>query len=100
MERYLLERGIPAAQIIREENSTSTFENFSFSQKILEQEFPEGYTVAFITNGFHVYRAERIATLAGIPARHMGASIDWYTVPVTYSREILAVIQQWLLPNR
>jgi len=96
MERYLVERGIPAAQIIREENSTSTFENFSFSKEIIEQEFSDGCSVAFITSSFHVYRAERIAHMAGIPVSHMGAGIDWYTVPVNYSREMLAVLQQWL----
>jgi len=98
MERYLIARGIPAAQIIREERSTSTFENFSFSREILEKEFPNGYSVAFITNDFHVYRAERIAQYAGIGARHMGATIAWYSVPVTYLREMAAVIQLWFFP--
>ena len=98
MERYLIEHGIPAAQIIREERSTSTFENFSFSREILERKFPNGYTVAFITNDFHVYRAERIAQYAGITARHVGASIEWYSVPVTYLREMAAVIQLWFFP--
>ncbi|MCL2529715.1 MAG: YdcF family protein [Coriobacteriia bacterium] len=98
MERYLIERGIPAAQIIKEEESTSTFENFAFSRVILEEEFAEGYSAAFITNNFHVYRAERIAAAAGISASHMGAHIKWYGVPITYSREILAVIQLWLFP--
>jgi len=98
MERYLIERGIPAAQIIREEHSTSTFENFSFSGEILEKEFPNGCSVAFITNDFHIYRAERIAQYAGITARHMGATIEWYAVPVTYLREMAAVIQLWFFP--
>jgi len=101
MERYLIEFGIPAGQIIREERSTSTFENFSFSREILEKTFPNDYSVAFITNDFHVYRAERIAQYVGINARHMGASIEWYSVPVTYLREMAAVIQLWFfLPWR
>jgi len=98
MERYLIKQGIPAAQIIKEDQSTSTFENFSFSREILEKKYPNGYSVAFITNDFHVYRAERIAQYAGITARHMGAPIEWYSVPVTYLREMAAVIQLWFFP--
>jgi len=98
MERYLIKQGIPAAQIIKEEHSTSTFENFSFSKGILEREFPNGYSAVFITNEFHVYRAERIAQYAGITARHMGAKIEWYAAPVTYVREMAAVIQLWFFP--
>jgi uncharacterized SAM-binding protein YcdF (DUF218 family) len=99
MERYLIEHGIPAAQIIREEYSTSTYENFSFSGDLLEKEFPQGCLVAFITNDFHVYRAEHIAQYAGISAhRHMGATSEWYAVPATYLREMAAVLQFWFFP--
>jgi uncharacterized SAM-binding protein YcdF (DUF218 family) len=99
MERYLISKGIPAAQIIREELSTSTYENFLFSHVILEEKFPQGFSAAFITNYFHVYRAERIAEYAGLSASHMGAGISWYSVPVNYLREMMAVLQLWIFPS-
>jgi len=95
MQRYLVAKGIPASQIIQEKRSTSTYENFSFSNKILKQRFPEGYTAAFVTNTFHVYRAEQTARAAGVSARHLGAPISWYNIPPTYLREILAVASMW-----
>jgi uncharacterized SAM-binding protein YcdF (DUF218 family) len=96
MERYLISRGVPAEQIIKEEFSTSTYENFLFSGEILEERFPEGFSAAFVTNYFHVYRAEIIASFAGLPASHMGAGITWYSVPVNYLREMMAVLQFWI----
>jgi len=96
MERYLVAKGVATGQIIQEGKSTSTYENFSFSNKLLKQKFPEGCTVAFVTNTFHVYRAERIARAAGVSARHLGAPISWYNIPPTYLREILAVAYMWV----
>ncbi|MCL2503759.1 MAG: YdcF family protein [Coriobacteriia bacterium] len=101
MERYLIEKGVPAEQIIREEESTSTYENFLLSHKLLEQKSLEGSSVAFVTNAFHVYRAEKTARRAGISAaRHIGAPIDWYAVPVSYMREVMAVAKFWALPPK
>ena len=98
MERYLIERKIPAGQIIKEELSTSTHENFLFSSHLLDERFPQGYSTAFITNRFHVFRASKIATSAGVPATHLGAPIDWYTIPTNYLREIMAVIKFLIFP--
>lgn len=96
MELYLIARGVPAAQIIKEDKSTSTYENFAFSDKLLRQKFPDGYAAAFITNKFHVYRADRIARSEGVVARHIGAPLDWYVAPSAYLREMMAVFKFWL----
>ncbi|MCL2757431.1 MAG: YdcF family protein [Coriobacteriia bacterium] len=98
MERYLIARGIPADKIIKEDQSTSTQENFLFSDAILMKKFPKGYSAVLITNDFHVYRAEKTAEYAGVSARHMGATVDWYTIPVNYLREMAAVVKLWVLP--
>jgi len=98
MERYLIARGIPPENIIKEELSTSTYENFLFSDAILSQEFPSGYSAALITNNYHVYRAERMAQYAGVSARHMGAAVTWYSIPAEYLREMMAVVKLWVFP--
>jgi uncharacterized SAM-binding protein YcdF (DUF218 family) len=97
MERYLIAKKIPPERIIKEEKSTTTYENFRFSNELLKQEFPQGCSIVFITSDFHVYRANRIAQSAGIAVRHIGASTAWYNVPVNYMREMLAIMKFWFL---
>jgi len=102
MERYLIERGVPAEKIIKEEQATSTYENFLFSDALLKQEFGGEYSAVLITNSYHVYRAERTAHYAGISSvRHMGARINWYNMPPDYMREMMAVVKLWVIePTR
>lgn len=85
---YLLSKGIPQDIIIKEDKSTTTYENFVFSTEILKEKFGEGYSVAFVSNSFHVYRAEKLAKSLGINATHLGAGIERHTVPANYLREI------------
>lgn len=96
MTRYLVANGISEERILREEHSTSTSENYKFSKEILDKKFGE-YTTATITNTFHIYRAKRLAKLAGIETTTLHADTPWYSVPVMYVREWLAVIKLWLL---
>ncbi|MCL2655009.1 MAG: YdcF family protein [Coriobacteriia bacterium] len=100
MQRYLVARGIPADHIIEEEKSTSTYENFQFSDALLKQRFPEGYSAVFITNSYHVYRAEKTARAAGVAARGLGAPLLWYVVPSAYLREMMAVTSMWVFGVR
>jgi len=98
MERYLVERGIPSEAIIKEDQSTSTFENVAFARGILESRFPQGFSSVLITNDFHIYRATRIASYAGVEVSHIGASTKWHTLPSNYLREMLAVMWMWVSP--
>lgn len=97
MERYLTEKGVNPEVIIKEEKSTSTEENFLYSKEILDERFSEEYSVAFITNDYHIFRAEKIAQQQGINVTHIGAPVIWYTAPINYSREILAIISFFVL---
>ena len=90
MERYLLSKGIPQNKILKEESSTSTYENFLFSKKILDDYFKKEYKTIFITNDFHIFRANNISKATGINSNHMHAKVQWYIVPITYIREFLA----------
>lgn len=97
MERYLVSKGVSADKIIKEDKSTSTYENFEFSAEILSEKFYDDYSLAFITNSFHIYRAERIAKSIGVQATHAGADIEWYTVPTNYMRELMALVKYLVL---
>lgn len=97
MERYLIANGVNPEKIIKEDRSTSTIENFRFSIELLDEYFSKDCSVAFITNDFHILRAELVAKSAGIDVTHLSASTTWYTVPMIYMREAIAYIKYFLL---
>ncbi len=91
MERYLVAQGISEDRIIREDRSTSTYENFVLTKGLLDAHFDADYTTAFITNDYHVFRAGKIAENAGISSTHAHADTSWVEIPVAYVRESLAI---------
>ena len=98
MQRYLTERGVPEENILKEEKATSTYENFVFSAAMLDDYFGREYSVAFVTNDFHMYRAKSIALIAGIEdAKHLHSATEFHTVFPSCIRECLAVVKLWVL---
>ncbi|MEA5056862.1 MAG: YdcF family protein [Anaerotignum propionicum] len=97
MERYLLSKGIPENKIIKEDNSTSTYENFLLSKKLLDTHFKNEYKSVFITNDFHLFRANELSKIVGINSNYLHAKIQWYIAPVNYIREVLALIKLIIL---
>ncbi|MCI8453823.1 MAG: YdcF family protein [Lachnospiraceae bacterium] len=89
MYQYLLENGVPEYQLIKEEQSYSTYENMVYSKLLIDAREAErrttirnimaeaGYLVppddevtirvAVLTSNFHVMRAKGIARSIGIP---------------------------------
>lgn len=92
MRRYLTERGVAADRIITEGKSTSTSENFRFSNKKTDNELASSQA-AFVTNDFHIYRAYSLARLQGFTFTHIHADTSWYNLAPSYLREILAIGQ-------
>ena len=78
MENYLLNHGIREDRIIKEDNSTSTYENFEYSKLVMD----EGQAV-FVTNEFHVLRSELMKMCTRIDATHIGASTPITLLPVS-----------------
>ncbi len=98
MKEYLLACNVPEERILMEEKAVSTEENFRFSKEILDKRFDGNYTVAYITNDFHVFRAGLMAKKAGFSSiTHVHSYTDWYTYPQNYLRESLAVLKTLLL---
>jgi len=96
MERYLVEKGVPKGSIIREEKSTSTYENLAFAKELLDIRFSQGFSSLVVTSDYHVYRAVKTAALTGVASNHIGACTTWYTIPSNYFREMLAVVKIWV----
>ncbi len=98
MKRYLMEKGVPEEKIIMEDKSTSTITNFRFSHEIMKEKGLSVSSVVFVTNAYHVYRAASYAKDEGfLEISHLGTDIIWYTVPMNYMREMLAIVKMWVL---
>lgn len=98
MEKYLADNGVGAERIIKEEEATSTKENMRFSKALLDARLDAGYTVAVITNNFHIFRGVSLAKSEGFTdVSHMGAELQWYNLLPCYFRECFAVLKMWVL---
>ena len=101
MKQYLVERGVPAEQILAECASTSTEENFAFSRPLLaERGISAGDPVVLATNAFHCYRAGKYAAMAGFTdVDKLPASINASAVLPCYFREVFAVLYYWVFKS-
>jgi uncharacterized SAM-binding protein YcdF (DUF218 family) len=93
MADYLIANGVPKESVILEEASTSTQENFQFSKAILNELLGESYSVVFVTNRFHAFRASRSAKKEGLDAQILAApSKPFFMLPNNYFREYIAIL--------
>lgn len=90
MERYLLEKGIPAEKIVREDQSATTFENLKNSKAIIDARGGSRYT-ALVTSNYHVYRAMRYCRKIGLKCVGIGSHVAFYYWPSALIREYIAV---------
>ena len=98
MKRYLIERGLPEERIILEGASTSTYENFVYSAKLIEEAegVLENVDIAFVTTRFHLFRSMKTAKFANVDAFGIGARGVWYTALNDYMRECAAITFHFL----
>lgn len=95
MKKYLLSQQIPETQILMEDQSTTTFENMTFSKKIILADWKEAShspTVLFSTNNYHVLRGAIYARKAGLKAEGVGAPTALYFLPTALIREYIALL--------
>jgi len=97
MEKYLINKGVSKDKIIKEDKATSTNENMRFSKKILDSYFKKDYSIAVVTNNFHVYRGTAIAKNEGFEkVTHLHAGLQLHNLIPCYLRETLAVLKMWV----
>ncbi len=95
MRRFLVSQGIADERIIKEDQSTSTMENFRYSKAILVRrpDFQDSERIAVITNDFHLFRSKMLARRNGLIPVGIPSPTPWYLVPNVYSREYFAVVK-------
>lgn len=98
MRDYLIAKGLDPEQVVAENASTSTEENFSFSLEIMRQYgYDTSTPVVYVSNAFHCYRAGCYARMAGLTAAtSLPAATPWRSVLPCYLREALALAYYWV----
>lgn len=91
MEQYLVSKNIPIKDIIKENESKNTLENFKFSKKKLE-ELNINENIAFVSNNFHILRSKIYSLKCKIKANGIGAKTLWYYFIEAFINEYLALV--------
>jgi|GEM_PF-791801 len=93
MADYLVELGVDKGRIIKESLSSTTYENFLFSGKLLENnKLPR--RVGVVTDRFHQFRSGRIARSAGMESFPVSCSTVWYLAVQFWMRDVLCIAER------
>ncbi len=94
---YLVERGIEAERIYKEDQSRNTIQNISYSSQYLDK---GSDTVGIVTNNFHIFRATGIAKANGYEQVYgIAAPAYGFLQPNNMLREFLGVVKDFLFGN-
>lgn len=97
MEGYLIEKGLDADRIIKENKSTTTKENLIFSKEIINDGTAD---IAVVTNNFHVYRAMKLAEKIGFKSvQGLAGKADKRLLLNYMVREAFALAKEYMVGN-
>lgn len=92
MATYLMEKGVPAEQILLEDQSTNTHQNLLFSKQQIEHIAKEPYYCSIVTSEYHVLRSVVCARSIGLPCNGYGCRTARYYFAAAALREAAAFI--------
>lgn len=97
MYAYLVEHGIDGSRIIKEDQSSNTYENLKFSAALFDK---QNESVVIVTNGFHVFRAEKLAKAQGY-VNVQGLAADSFPPMEAHNllREFFGVVKDFFMGN-
>ncbi len=98
IKRELVKNDIDIKRIIIEDKSRSTVENLKYSlEKIKEDGFlGKKVRILLVTNGYHLYRSKKIATLLGYEGYGLPAKTPLISLPKSHIREFLSIIKFYI----
>ena len=94
MKNELVSLGIDESRILKEDKSTSTYENLSFSKKLIDL---KDSRVIVVTNGYHLYRSMMIGEQYDLQLEPLAAKTPKVALVKSYGREYLAILKYHLL---
>lgn len=89
-KKALLKLGIAEDRIYLEDESHNTRENMENSLEIAQRE-NLGNEFGIVTQGFHMFRAMKLAESVGITPYAVTSNTDFYMFPSYYGRELLSL---------
>ncbi len=103
VRNYLLAQGIPEEQILAEDQSVNTYENFRNSMALIREregnaqaasqaDATESPKIAFSTTNYHVFRSGMFAHEQGIAAEGIGSPTKRYFWINAFVREFIAAL--------
>lgn len=96
MYRYLVDKGVDASRIYKEDKSTSTEENMKYSMNVIKEN-GLNENVAIVTSEYHAYRAGIIADECGLSFGTASGHTAIWLLPTFYVRELYAILAEWIL---
>lgn len=100
MYDYLVQKGVDKSRLLLEDKSTSTVENIEYSMKIIEKNSQNATVeVGFITNNFHVFRAELVCRNMGYDIKGIPAKSDNKLLVNYMFREFFALVKYKITGN-
>lgn len=94
MKQYLIDGGIDESRIHIEDASTSTYENFLFSKKLLPEDVRK---ITIISNDFHLTRALFLASKVGLKADVIAAPTPKVVELKSRLRERFALLKTYIV---
>ena len=95
MYRYLINKGIDASRLYKEEASTTTRENLLFSERLIKEQGLNP-VVAIATSEYHMYRAGMIANALDITWAAVPGKTAIWLFPTYYVRELYGILYEWV----
>lgn len=100
MYDYLVQKGVDKSRLLLEDKSTSIVENIEYSMKIIEKNSQNATVeVGFITNNFHVFRAELVCRNMGYDIKGIPAKSDNKLLVNYMFREFFALVKYKITGN-
>lgn len=94
MKVYLLNNGIAEDQLLLEDQSTSTYENFKFSKALIPN---DTMSLTIITSDYHLSRAKKIAHTLGFETDVVAAKTPKIIKFKVRSRERVALLKTYIV---
>lgn len=99
MRDYVIQKGVNPDDVIAEDKSVNTIQNFAFSKKIVDRYDLDPNNGIFVSNNYHIYRATAYAKNAGMNISGIGSKTSGFFLPNAIIREFIAILMRHKVAN-
>lgn len=99
MRDYVIQKGVNPDDVIAEDKSVNTIQNFAFSKKIVDRYDLDPNNGIFVSNNYHIYRATAYAKNAGMNISGIGSKTRGFFLPNAIIREFIAILMRHKVAN-